>query len=483
MRIEDSKQWRYFAAGALCLLAFSFSTACDSGAASKGDGHEEHEGEGHKEKGHGEEGHEEEGASNEVHLDAKQRESAGIKTTVAAKGQISETLRLVARVESNGDTIVHVTPRVEGIVQKIYKGLGEKVKAGDPLVELWSIELGNTISSYLETHSRQIAAEETLAQAEKLFEGRLKTLRKVLDGEIAVAQKIFNREKELQEKSISTIRPFLEADKELQRARLSKERELTGLEAERDSKLLELEVLVRQSKIEEESARNRLIVLGFSNKEVEAYHGASVQSGKTLIRAPRAGIILDRDITLNEHVGTDRTLFKIHDLSTIWIIASAYERDLSSLRTGQEVMVHLDALPGVTLPGKVTQIGYRISESTRAAPLRIELTNAALKEWPEEFPMRPGMFGSVEVVIRSWQGRVVIPESSLVHEGEDNFVFVANPKEDGSFFRKSVKVKRGAGDMVEILEGVDPGDTVAIDGVFLLKSMARQGELGEGHSH
>lgn len=472
MRTQDNKSWRFLMAGALCCFALLIPTACKQDGA-KDEGHQQHAGEGHKG----------EGLTNEVHLDAKQRESAGIKTVVAAPGRIEETLRLVARVESNGDTIVHVTPRVEGIVQKIYKGLGDKVEAGDPLVELWSIELGNTISSYLEAHSTLVAAEETLAQSEKLFEGRLETLKKVLDGEIAVAQKIYDREKDLQEKSISTIRPFLEADKELQQARLNKEREVTGLEAERDSKLLELEVSVRKARIEEESARNRLVVLGFSDKEVEAYHGARVQSGKILIRAPRAGVILDRDITLNEHVGTDRTLFSIHDLSTIWIIASAYEKDLRSLRTGQDVMVHLDALPDVILLGKVTQIGYRISENTRAAPVRIELDNAALEQWPEQFPLRPGMFGNVEVVVRSWQGRVVIPESSLVHEGEENYVFIANPDEDGSFLRKAVKVKTGARAMVEILEGVDPGDRVATEGVFLLKSMARKGELGEGHEH
>ena len=466
---------------ALGLLPFATATGCSNG---KGTKEQEH----HGGEEHAGAGHEEAGAGNEVHLDAEQRQAAGVKTVVARAGKIADTLRLVARVESNGDTIVHVTPRVEGIVQKIYKGLGEKVAAGDPLVELWSIELGNTVSSYLEQHARLIAAKETLTQSKKLFEGRLLTLTRVLDGEIAVAQRIFEREKQLQEKSISTIRPFLEADKELQRARLAKDRELTSLEAERDSKLLELQMLVRQGTIEEESARNRLIVLGFSDQEVAAYHGAAehgtrLQNGKILIRAPRAGIILDRSITLNEHVGTDRTLFKIHDLSTIWIIASAYEKDLRSLRTGQDVLVHLDALPGLSLPGKITQIGYRISESTRAAPVRIELGNAALEEWPEEFPLRPGMFGNVEVVVRSWQGRVVVSERALVHEGEENFVFVANPDEDGSFLRKAVTVRKGANDLVEIVRGVDPGERIAVDGVFLLKSMARTGELGEGHSH
>ncbi len=165
----------------------------------------------------------EEDHQGEIHLDRAQVDAAGIKTVEAAPGTIEQVLRLVARVSANANTVVHVNPQVEGIVQVIHKGLGDKVKAGEPLAELWSVELGIRISDHLKAHAMVDAADETLQKTGELFEQRMATLQKVLNGEIELAQRIYDREKELQEKSISTIRPFLEAEKSLEQAKLAKE--------------------------------------------------------------------------------------------------------------------------------------------------------------------------------------------------------------------------------------------------------------------
>lgn len=430
-------------------------------------------------------GHQHEGESHqgEVVLDAEQLEAAGIEMVAAAPGAIEESLHLVARVTSNEDTVVHLTPRIEGIVQTIYKGLGEQVKAGEPLAEIWSVELGNTVASYLEARSNVVSAEETLAQTRKLYQGRMDTVTAVLDGEIAVARRIYEREEELQKKGIATIRPFLEADKELQKAVLAKDRELTALAAERDARLLELEVALRQARIAEDAAEERLRVLGFDEQEIAQFHGTKGEHGRMVLHAPRDGVVLERDITLNEHVDTKDVLFMIHDLSTVWVLASAYEKELTRLRPGQKVYVRLDALPDTTLPGEVSIIDYRVSATTRAASVRIEMANEPVGGWPIEFPLRPGMFGEVEVVVDSRSGRVVLPEAAIVHEGEESFVFVQEKDEEGAFRRKPVRVRTGARGVVEIVEGVDPGEVVVVKGTFTLKSLARSEELGEGHSH
>ncbi|MFQ5505017.1 MAG: efflux RND transporter periplasmic adaptor subunit [Planctomycetota bacterium] len=423
------------------------------------------------------------GHKDEVHLDGEQMKAAGVETIAAAPGTIEETLHLVARVASNENTIVHVTPRIDGIVQAIHKGLGEQVKAGDALAELWSVELGNTISAYLKARATVLAAEETLAKSQELYRKRLDTVTAVLDGEIAVARKIYEREQGLQEKGIATIRPYLEADKELQKAVLAKDRELTTLAAERDTRLLELDVALRQARIEETAAKQRLLVLGFDEQEIEAFAGAGHRHGRMVLRAPRDGVVLARHITLNEHVDTEEALFVIHDLSTVWVLASAYEKDLARLRPGQKTYVRLNALPGAPLIGEVSIIDYQVSATTRSASVRIELANEPVEGWPIEFPLRPGMFGEVEVVVDSRSGRVVLPEAAIVHEGEESFVFVQEEDEEGVFRRKSVKVRLGARDLVEIIEGVDPGEAVVVKGTFTLKSLARSEELGEGHEH
>lgn len=419
----------------------------------------------------------------EVHLDAEQLEAAGVETVTAAPGTIEETLHLVARVSSNEDTVVHLTPRIAGIVQTIHKGLGEQVKVGEPLAEIWSVELGNTVASYLEARSTVLSAEETLAQTRKLYQERVDMVTEVLDGEIAVARRIYEREEELQEKGIATIRPYLEADKDLQKAVLAKDRELTTLAAERDTRLLELEVALRQARIEETAAVERLLVLGFDEQGIEALHNTQGGHGRMVLHAPRDGVVLERHATLNEHVGTDDALFVIHDLSTVWVLASAYEKDLARLRPGQKVYIRLNALPQATLVGEVAIIDYRVSATTRAASVRIEVANGPVEGWPVDYPLRLGMFGEIEVVVDSRPARVLLPEAAIVHEGEQNFVFVQVQDEEGAFRREPVELRPGARDLVEIVRGVDPGQSVVVKGTFTLKSLARSEELGGGHSH
>jgi Cu(I)/Ag(I) efflux system membrane fusion protein len=226
-----------------------------------------------------------------------------------------------------------------------------------------------------------------------------------------------------------------------------------------------------------------LLVLGFTQDEIDAFAGAEPRHGHMVLRAPRDGVVLERHVTLNEHVGTEDVLFVIHDLSTVWVLASVYEKDLAQLRPGQKAYVRLDALPGTQFVGEVSIIDYRVSPATRSASVRIELANEPVEGWPIEFPLRPGMFGDVEIVVDSRTGRVVLPEQAIVHEGEDSFVFVQEPGEPGTFRRQPVQVRPGSRDLVEIVEGVEPGQAVVVGGTFTLKSLARGEELGEGHSH
>ena len=430
----------------------------------------------------GEEG-EHEHHQGEVHLDPEQAAAAGIEAVPATPGTIEQTLELVARVATNEDSVVHVTPRVEGIVQGIHKGLNDEVEAGEPLAEIRSTELGRKIAAVRAAHAMVTAAEETLAQMQQLFDTRLATAERVLDGGIAVARRIYEREEALQEKGIATIRPYLEADRELQNALLDKERQLTTLAADRDARLLELEVGLRQARIEEAAAAEQLLVLGFTERKVDELAAAGRGHGRMVLRAPRDGIVLERYISLQEHVGTDDALFVLHDLSTVWVLASAYEKDLARLLPGQKAYVRLDGLPETRLVGEVSTIDYRVAATTRATSVRIVLPNEPIEGWPVRYPLRPGMFGQVEVVVDVRPGRVVVPEAAIVHEGQDDYVFVREPGDPGAFSRRPVRIRPGAHGVVEIADGVDPGEDVVVAGTFALKSLARGEELGEGHSH
>jgi len=414
-------------------------------------------------------------SSDTVALTPEQLESAGIAVASAGPGRVERRLPLTAVVRPDLDAQAHITPKVPGLVRTIHKHLGEQVAAGDLVAEVESVELGQAVSRYLEAVAIADAAGETLAQE-----------RELLDRKVEVAETIYAREAELKEQEITTLRPSYEAERALSAARL-----------ERRSRLLALQASLRQREIALETAGEQLHILGLNEAGVAALRDEARDGhrhGRYPIHAPRAGVIVERDVTENEFVDTDDKLFLVQDLREVWVVAAAYEADLRHLRRGQPAVVRLDAFPEVALRGEVTFIQYEVGRTSRAAEVRVELPNSGVPGWEEPFPLRPGMFGKVEVVLEEREAAVVIPEAAVVHEGERDFVFVRLGDHDdhddhddagppARFARRAVELGVLSGDDVEVLSGLEPGDAVVTAGAFTLESLARQGELGGGHSH
>ncbi|MCA8924420.1 MAG: efflux RND transporter periplasmic adaptor subunit [Planctomycetes bacterium] len=428
-------------------------------------------------------------SSDEVTLTHEQVEGAGIRTVLAQPGAILERLRLTAVVHENLDTQAHLTPKVPGLVRSIRKRLGDRVEAGEVLCELESTELGQAASSYMEARASLEAGQRLLEQEALLLERG-----------VEVAQTIFAREERLKEQQLTTLRPYYEAEKALAQAKL-----------ERDTRVLSLRAALEQREIQLHTAEERLKILGLTSDDLarldrDEEHG----HGRYPLRAPRSGLIVARDITENEYVETSSKLFLIQDLSRVWIMASVYERDLRHVERGQRAEVQLDAFPGVTLKGEVTFVDYKVDPASRACEVRIELPNEPIPGWSELFPLRPGLFGTVELVLTEHQAAVSLPERAIVHEGELSFVFLAletaeeheaheeHETHDGHeaghddhdeggprqrFVRRRVELGARGGDRVEVLSGIEAGARVVVEGTFTLKSAARQGELGGGHSH
>lgn len=458
------------------MLLFSLvllSPACSDGE------HADHEGDSHA----GEEGHDpHEGESESVDLTQAQVEAAGIRVQPAAPGEIARHLTLPAVVAADADAVTHVNPKAPGIVRSIHARLGEEIEEGQLLCVIDSVDLGSAVASFVRARALVSAAETTLERERELFRGRMATAEQVLDGAIEVNRKIHAREVELQEKAVSTIRPLLEAEKALQSSELDKERQLTELRAERDARLLALEVELTERRIGRDAASNALLALGLAPDLLEKLQPDSpLLAGTYEIRATRGGIVAARHITSGEFVDSATKLFTLEDLSRVWIVASAFEEQVQSVRTGQTGRVRLDAFREQTFEGHVTLVGYEVDPESRALGVRLELENPALPEWPEGFPLRPGMFGSVDLAIETTEVRIALPESAIVHEDEGDFVFVRTAP--GAFERRRVELGSPTGDLVEIREGIEPGDEVAVAGTFHLKSALRKGELGEGHSH
>lgn len=417
-----------------------------------------------------------------VRLDATQRAAAGITVETARPGRIETQLVLPAVVAEDADATTHVNPLAPGVVRRIEKHLGERVERGELLCVVESVELGRVAADFVRARALVAAGERTLERGRELFAARLATVETTLDGAIEVEERIFEREEELQRQAVSTIRPLLEAEKALRAARLEKERALTELRAERDARLLALEIELEERRIGAQAAANALRALGIDPDALdERGKDAPLLAGSYEIRAARGGIITGRHITTGEFVDSQTKLYTLADLARVWVLASAFESDLRSVRTGQRAHVRLDAFPDQAFDGEVTLVGYEVDPQSRALSVRIELPNPELPDWPEGFPLRPGMFGGAELVIAEIEARVALPERAVVHGDGEDFVFVRTG--EGRFERRRVELGAAAGELVEVREGIEPGDEVAVGGAFQLESVRRKGELGGGHGH
>ncbi len=398
-----------------------------------------------------------------VELTAEQVKAAGIRTAAAELGQIESVLTLSATVAASLDAQAHINPRVGGLVRTIHAHLGQFVSAGDPLCEIDSVDLGRAVSAFLGARATVETSEDILSRE-----------RELLTRNLELAREIFDRERDLADREITTLSARYAAEQAFQDAQLRL-----------DSRVLEIEARLARERIELAAAHRELDILGLEATELAEIVATGDEPhapfGTYVIRAPRDGVIVGRDATDNEFVDPETTLFDLQDLSRVWVLASVYEQNLVSTRIGAAASVHLDAFPDVEFRGEVSFIDYQIEPETRAASVRIELDNGPIDDWEEEWPIRPGMFGVVEITTDVIDATVVIPESALVHEDEGDFVFVTH--DPGVFERRAVRVGAVGHERVQIEGGIEPGDVIVTSGAFALKSVSRAGELGGGHSH
>jgi Cu(I)/Ag(I) efflux system membrane fusion protein len=135
------------------------------------------------------------------------------------------------------------------------------------------------------------------------------------------------------------------------------------------------------------SSRKRLKLLGISDREIDDVLAGDSDRPRLLIRSPRGGQVVEKNIVEGSSVEAGATLFKIADLSEVWIEADVFERDLAFLHVGQEVEATIDALPGKSFQGKIALIYPELNPETRTSRVRVSVEN-------KDLLLRPGMYAT-----------------------------------------------------------------------------------------
>jgi len=193
--------------------------------------------------------------------------------------------------------------------------------------------------------------------------------------------------------------------------------------------------------------------------------------GKALeIKAPIDGIIIERKSTVGELVDKGSAIYTISDPSDLWVIAEVKERDIASVKVGQDATFKVLAYPDQEFHGKVVRLGNQIEADSRTLEVRIETDNADGK-------LKAGMFADVEITTTIMNDIIVIPDTALQSDGDGQVVFVEVG--ENKFEKRAVTLGMEQRGRVQVLAGLKVDERIVTEGSFILKSELLKGELGE----
>jgi len=208
------------------------------------------------------------------------------------------------------------------------------------------------------------------------------------------------------------------------------------------------------------SARQRLALWSLPDEELRVLEEKRQAPEVVVFRSPASGFVIEKQALQGMHVMPGQTLYKVANLSVVWVEADVYEQEMALARVGQRAKVTLDAYPGESFDGRAIYIYPFVEENTRTVKVRFQFANPRGR-------LKPGMYANVEIQGTEAMG-VSVPANALLDSGTDKVVFVAQG--DGYFTPRPVKVGRNLGDRIQILEGVKEGEQVATGATFFLDS-------------
>jgi RND family efflux transporter MFP subunit len=188
------------------------------------------------------------------------------------------------------------------------------------------------------------------------------------------------------------------------------------------------------------------------------------------IRAPAAGVLIDRKANPGSAVSASQELFRIADPRSLWLIAAVNESDLPALRIGQSVRVTVRAYEGRTFNGRILRLGEQLNPETRTLQVRVLVPNPGSL-------MKPGMFASVDVQRESSRSAIFIRSDAVQDVNGQSAVFVRTGP--AVFTVRPVLLGQSRDGQVEVTAGLKAGDEVVTRGSFIVKSQLLKGSLAD----
>jgi multidrug efflux pump subunit AcrA (membrane-fusion protein) len=208
------------------------------------------------------------------------------------------------------------------------------------------------------------------------------------------------------------------------------------------------------------SARRRLALWDIPADQIDSLDQRGTVTRTLLLRAPRSGEIVEKDVIEGQAVQAGQNLFLIANRGVLWADLAVFEQDAPAVRVGTPAAIRVDAVPDRTFHGRVTFIYPQLDERTRTLTARVEVANPGLL-------LQPGMYATAELV-PAGRRAVSVPLAAVLPTGTRDIVFVN--RGDGRFVPREVRVGARGDSLVEIVAGLKPGDEVVASATYLLDS-------------
>jgi len=263
-----------------------------------------------------------------------------------------------------------------------------------------------------------------------------------------------------------SMRAMLEADHK----KLERTQKLVTLGSASRQELEEVTAVHTGHETEVAAARQRLLLLGLSSDRVATLETAAQVVSEVTVPSPADGLVISRTVNPGQVVNSGQELFIVTDLSTVWVIGDLYERDFPRVRVGSQATIMIPSTPDRPLKGRIAYIDPRVDAATRTAKVRVEVPNRG--------ELRLGMFVTVSFETGVSERVTVVPRAAVQMIGERAVVYAPVEGEEGKFVERTVKLGVPMGEVVQVLDGVKPGEKVVTDGSFFLRAEAARTRSG-----
>ena len=369
-------------------------------------------------------------APNVITIDDRTRDTIGLQVQTVEQRPFADVIQATGIVTPNETRVAHVRLLAPGRVEQVHVRVGDRVQAGQPLLTYDNVDVGELVGDYL---GAAAAVDRAAADAD-VAKRALERATKLVDVGGLSRGEYERREAEHKRAlaEVTTVRAAMtNIERKLQRF---------GLDA------------------------NDLARLRTSS-------GDAASSSRTTVRAPFGGVVTAADVAPGEAVDTQRELFTIADLSTVWVIGDLYQKDIASVRRGQEAQITTESYPGETFIGRITHVSDMLDPSSRTAKVRCEVPN-------RDGRLKLQMFATMGIPTTTARDALVVPAAAVQQVDDDAVVFVQTGEE--SFEKRVVEVAAGNGGWVPVLSGLKVGERVVTEGGFMLKSKLKAASIGEG---